>query len=270
MRPSQKNRNARNKSGRKPIGNIVNRVFESAGPEGKVRGTPQQIIDKYLLLARDAQTSGDRVMAENFLQHAEHYIRMLSAAQAQMDERRQQQPGGARLDEDQRDEGEDGDDDDGYAGPYDRQARVEERRPEERRDERRPDDRRAEDRRPDERRPDDRRDERRDDRRREQPAPRATGGLETIDPRGEVEAGPVATPEERAVRAPEPAAPPQPVADSGATEPQAEAPRAEAPKAETAEPETPRPARRPRRRTPKAEEPKAESDPAEASDAAAG
>lgn len=89
MRPSQKGRNARNKGGRKPIGNVVNRVYESAGPEGKVRGTPQQIIDKYLLLARDAQTSGDRVLAESFQQHAEHYIRLLSAAYQQNEERRQ-------------------------------------------------------------------------------------------------------------------------------------------------------------------------------------
>lgn len=88
MRPSQKNRNGRNKSGRKPSGNVINRVFESAGPEGKVRGTPQQIIDKYLLLARDAQTAGDRVNAENFQQHAEHYARLLSAAQEQQEEHR--------------------------------------------------------------------------------------------------------------------------------------------------------------------------------------
>ena len=63
------------------MGNIVNRVFDSSGPEGKVRGTPQQIIDKYQVLARDAQLSNDRVAAENFLQHSEHYTRMLSEAQ---------------------------------------------------------------------------------------------------------------------------------------------------------------------------------------------
>jgi hypothetical protein len=89
MRSSQKNRNARNKNGRhKPQGNVVNRVYESAGPEGKVRGTPQQIIEKYLVLARDAQTSGDRVTAENFLQHAEHYIRLLNAAMPAQDQMR--------------------------------------------------------------------------------------------------------------------------------------------------------------------------------------
>ena len=54
---------SRSKSNRpKSLGNVVNRVFDSSGPEGKVRGTPQQIIDKYLVLARDAQLSGDRVI----------------------------------------------------------------------------------------------------------------------------------------------------------------------------------------------------------------
>jgi hypothetical protein len=83
MRPQQKSNRNRGKSSRKPTGNVVNRVFDSAGPEGKVRGTPQQIIEKYESLARDAQTSGDRVMAENFLQHAEHYSRLLGVAQAE-------------------------------------------------------------------------------------------------------------------------------------------------------------------------------------------
>lgn len=89
MRPSQKPNRARGRGSRKPNGNVVNRVFESAGPEGKVRGTPQQIVDKYLTLARDAHTSGDRVMAENFLQHAEHYQRILLEAQGPRDEPRQ-------------------------------------------------------------------------------------------------------------------------------------------------------------------------------------
>ena len=93
MRSSQKsNRNRGNKNrSNKSLGNVQNRVFESAGPEGKVRGTPQQIIDKYEQLARDAQPSGDRVVAENFLQHAEHYARMLSQAQAEMAAHQQNQ-----------------------------------------------------------------------------------------------------------------------------------------------------------------------------------
>jgi len=94
MRPS--NKRSRSKQNRpRSLGNIVNRVFDSSGPEGKVRGTPQQIIDKYSVLARDAQLSGDRVAAENFLQHAEHYTRMLNEAQAELareaEQRRDQQ-----------------------------------------------------------------------------------------------------------------------------------------------------------------------------------
>ena len=95
MRPS--NKRSRSKQNRpRTLGNIVNRVFDSSGPEGKVRGTPQQIIDKYQLLARDAQLSGDRVAAENFLQHSEHYTRMLNEAQLEMAreaDQRRDQPG---------------------------------------------------------------------------------------------------------------------------------------------------------------------------------
>ncbi|NHX28339.1 DUF4167 domain-containing protein, partial [Escherichia coli] len=83
---------SRSKSNRsRSVGNIVNRVFDSSGPEGKVRGTPQQIIEKYNQLARDAQLSNDRVAAENFQQHAEHYTRLLGEAQREMDARREQQ-----------------------------------------------------------------------------------------------------------------------------------------------------------------------------------
>ncbi|MDX1780430.1 MAG: DUF4167 domain-containing protein [Thalassovita sp.] len=85
---------SRSKSSRhsnRSVGNIVNRVFDSSGPEGKVRGTPQQIIDKYNQLARDAQLGNDRVAAENFQQHAEHYLRMLSQAQRDQEARREQQ-----------------------------------------------------------------------------------------------------------------------------------------------------------------------------------
>jgi hypothetical protein len=76
---------SRSKANRpRTLGNIINRVFDSSGPEGKVRGTPQQIIEKYQMLARDAQLSNDRVAAENFSQHAEHYTRMLAEAQREM------------------------------------------------------------------------------------------------------------------------------------------------------------------------------------------
>jgi hypothetical protein len=73
------------------MANAVNRVFDSSGPEGKVRGTPQQIIEKYMTLFRDSQLSGDRVAAENFQQHAEHYIRLLSEALKEQNDRKEQQ-----------------------------------------------------------------------------------------------------------------------------------------------------------------------------------
>ncbi len=106
MRPQQKsgrsrgNKNRNKGGGGGGMGHSPNRVYESAGPEGKVRGTPQQIIDKYLALARDSQLSGDRVTAENFLQHAEHYSRILIAAQEAMgiERRDQQQPQGGYFD----------------------------------------------------------------------------------------------------------------------------------------------------------------------------
>ena len=54
-------------------------TFESSGPEGKIRGTAFQVIEKYQALARDALSAGDRIGAENFFQHAEHYYRVVAA-----------------------------------------------------------------------------------------------------------------------------------------------------------------------------------------------
>lgn len=92
MRSSNKSR-SRNKSSninrRGGTGNIVNRVFDSAGPEGKVRGTPQQIIEKYQSLSHDAQMAGDRIGSENFAQYAEHYARLLGDALREVAERRE-------------------------------------------------------------------------------------------------------------------------------------------------------------------------------------
>ena len=61
-----------------------NRAYDSNGPEVKIRGTANHVYEKYLQLARDANSSGDRVMAENYLQHAEHYYRIVAATQAQL------------------------------------------------------------------------------------------------------------------------------------------------------------------------------------------
>jgi hypothetical protein len=60
-----------------------NRTFDSSGPEVKIRGSAAHVYEKYLQLARDANSAGDRVTAENYLQHAEHYFRIMAAQQAQ-------------------------------------------------------------------------------------------------------------------------------------------------------------------------------------------
>jgi hypothetical protein len=73
---NKRGRNQRRRQGVNP-----NRALDSNGPDVRIRGTAQQIYDKYLALARDAASSGDRVKAENYLQHAEHYFRVLRAIQ---------------------------------------------------------------------------------------------------------------------------------------------------------------------------------------------
>jgi hypothetical protein len=87
MRPNNnqnnKNRQRGRNGGRKHV-NPLSRNFESNGPDVKVRGNAAHIAEKYLQLARDAQSSGDSVMAENYLQHAEHYFRIVSSAQQAM------------------------------------------------------------------------------------------------------------------------------------------------------------------------------------------
>jgi hypothetical protein len=81
--------------------NPANRSYESNGPEVRVRGSASQIYEKYQALARDAQSSGDRVMAENLMQHAEHYYRILLTIQPP-----RQDPAGDEDGDDQ-DEGDD-------------------------------------------------------------------------------------------------------------------------------------------------------------------
>jgi Domain of unknown function (DUF4167) len=64
-------------------------MYESNGPDLKIRGNASHIAEKYLQLARDAQSSGDPIAAENYYQHAEHYFRLIAAAQEHF---RQTQP----------------------------------------------------------------------------------------------------------------------------------------------------------------------------------
>lgn len=90
MRPGQnrrmrgRNNNGGNNNGNRKSPNPLQRSYESNGPDVKVRGTAQHVAEKYLQLARDAQSSGDTVAAESYFQHAEHYYRILLAAQEQM------------------------------------------------------------------------------------------------------------------------------------------------------------------------------------------
>jgi len=72
----------RNRNSKGP--NPLTRSYESNGPDVKVRGTAQHIAEKYSQLSRDAQAAGDPIAAENYLQHAEHYFRIIAASQEQM------------------------------------------------------------------------------------------------------------------------------------------------------------------------------------------
>jgi uncharacterized protein DUF4167 len=81
MRQGQQNRRGRGR-GRKPQ-NPLARSYESNGPDVKIRGTAAHVAEKYMSLARDALASGDIVTAESYLQHAEHYNRIIMAAQVQ-------------------------------------------------------------------------------------------------------------------------------------------------------------------------------------------
>jgi hypothetical protein len=81
MRPNQNNKRMRGRNNNRKGPNPLSRSYESNGPDVKIRGTAHHVGEKYLQLARDAQSSGDPVMAESYLQHAEHYFRLIAAAQ---------------------------------------------------------------------------------------------------------------------------------------------------------------------------------------------
>src|ERR1700761_8638049 len=85
-----RNNNNNNNGGRRPNMPLRMQTFDSNGPDVRIRGSAFQVHEKYLQLARDASSSGDRIMAENYLQHAEHYYRIIAAAQ----EQQAQQQGG--------------------------------------------------------------------------------------------------------------------------------------------------------------------------------
>ena len=117
MRPGQQNNNnnkamtsgMRNRNRNRKGPNPLQRSYESNGGDVKIRGTALHVAEKYVQLARDAQSSGDRVAGENYLQHAEHYYRIVAAAQAQMPQPQQIY---------RNDDGEEEDDRDGNVGGY--------------------------------------------------------------------------------------------------------------------------------------------------------
>jgi hypothetical protein len=95
VRQGQQNRRGRGRN--RKSHNPLARSFESNGPDVKIRGTPAHIAEKYLSLARDAQSSGDPVLAENYLQHAEHYNRIIMAYREQLGQPAELNGNGQRM-----------------------------------------------------------------------------------------------------------------------------------------------------------------------------
>lgn len=92
MKHNPNSRRGRNRGNGKRHIPVRNQTFESSGPEGKIRGTAQQVLDRYLALGRDASSAGDPIAAEGFFQHAEHYYRLLHAGDGADGERPAQPP----------------------------------------------------------------------------------------------------------------------------------------------------------------------------------
>src|SRR5437660_3366530 len=113
MRNGQnQNKRMRGRNHHRKNQNPMSRVYESNGPDVKIRGNPAHIAEKYIQLARDAQASGDPISAENYYQHAEHYYRLIAAAQEQFRQNNphlarveNEGPGGARDDVFEEEEG---------------------------------------------------------------------------------------------------------------------------------------------------------------------
>jgi uncharacterized protein DUF4167 len=124
MRPGQNKRMRGRPNNNRRGPNPLTRSYESNGPDVKIRGNAHHVAEKYLQLARDAHTSSDPVAAENYLQHAEHYFRLIASAQAAQLQQQNgyvRQPGESDAD--------DMDDDDDVGGLSDRFASPAERAP---------------------------------------------------------------------------------------------------------------------------------------------
>lgn len=122
MRQGQQNRRNRGR-GRNRTGNPLTKSYESNGPDVKIKGTAADIAQKYMTLARDQLSMGNTVAAESYLQHAEHYNRIIMAAQSKQDDGPQQpgrpHNGVSRLELDEMDDDyDDGDDEAGAIPGY--------------------------------------------------------------------------------------------------------------------------------------------------------
>jgi Domain of unknown function (DUF4167) len=116
MRPNHNNKRMRGRPQNNRRGpNPLTRSYESNGPDVKIRGNAHHVAEKYLQLARDAHTGGDPIAAENYLQHAEHYFRLIASAQAAQALAQSGRPPAEG-------EGDDGEDDDDFGGLSDRFA----------------------------------------------------------------------------------------------------------------------------------------------------
>jgi Domain of unknown function (DUF4167) len=123
MRPGQNKRMRGRPTNNRRGPNPLTRSYESNGPDVKIRGNAHHVAEKYLQLARDAHTGGDPVAAENYLQHAEHYFRLIAAAQAAqaLAQSGQQRPPGEGEGDDLEDDGDFGTLSDRFASPAERQ-----------------------------------------------------------------------------------------------------------------------------------------------------
>ena len=114
-RMRNRNNNNNNKNNNRRGQNPMTRVYESNGPDIKIRGTASHVAEKYVQLARDARSSGDPVAAENYYQHAEHYFRLIATAQEQFRQNQPQHQQQPRPDNDMSSTDEGEGDDDGFS-----------------------------------------------------------------------------------------------------------------------------------------------------------
>ena len=123
MRPGQNKRMRGRPTNNRRGPNPLTRSYESNGPDVKIRGNAHHVAEKYLQLARDAHTGGDPVAAENYLQHAEHYFRLIASAQAAqaLAQSGQPRPPGEGEGDDMEDDGDFGTLSDRFASPAERQ-----------------------------------------------------------------------------------------------------------------------------------------------------